>query len=86
MQSSLLKLATPTSNPMTPNHTFRSQQQFQRTLNLSKKRESRSSEHNIMTLNTCYDRLEQSLDILNEKAKTLFYNCEYKECMDILEK
>lgn len=85
MQSSLSKLATPTSNPMTPNQTFRSQHQ-QRLLSQSKKRESRSNDNCILTLNTCFERLNQSLDIVIEKAKSLFYDSEYKECMDILEK
>lgn len=85
MQSSLSKLTTPTSNPITPNQTFKPSQQQHRTINQNINRESNSSDKCLIPLNTCFERLDTSMDIVIEKAESLFYNSEYKKSMNILE-
>lgn len=38
-----------------------------------------------VSLNLCFDRLSHSVDVLVEKAETLFYSSEYRKCNDLLD-
>ncbi|XP_055906784.1 cell division cycle protein 16 homolog [Eupeodes corollae] len=50
------------------------------TLNTTKE----SDEANMIPLSACLARIEKSTDLLAGKALKLFYNCEYKHCLQVL--
>lgn len=38
-----------------------------------------------LSVKTCIERLEESVDLLVAKAEKFFYNCEYSKCLKILD-
>lgn len=59
---------------LTPTHTFKTEQNRRNT-----------SVSCWLSVQVGLDRLDQSIDIVTEKAGNLFYNSEYKSCIKVLD-
>lgn len=83
LQSSLSKHTTPTNPQLTP-VAFKSQ-----TGDRKKRNASNATTNAVRTwipIQVGCDRLDQSIDIITEKAEALFYNNDYKKCIKVLDK
>lgn len=83
LPSSLSKHTTPTNPQLTP-VAFKSQ-----TGDRKKRNALNTTANAVRTwipIQVSCDRLDQSIDIITEKAEALFYSNDYKKCIKVLDK